>query len=127
MSNVTLTHGVVTVTLPGHLAPPVEAGRLSPVEVQSLPKSPHGIGLACAQAADGIDKAGAQFAPPPGVTAASIRLAGRRAEEIDGVIQDLEVILTTAKQANLLFDAEAWRALRRVNDQVKSQAKDNPG
>jgi len=37
------------------------------------------------------------------------------------------VLQKTFKQANLLFHAEAWKVVRQVNDQVKSQVKHNPG
>jgi hypothetical protein len=71
------------------------------------------------------------FVPPPGhlqttITAEKLQSACEKAEDIDQVINDLEVVLTTLKQANLLFDAEAWELLRRVNDQVKAQMKYAP-
>ena len=50
----------------------------------------------------------------------------KRAEDIDNIIIDIEVILQTVKQANLLFDAQAWDYLRQINDQVKAQAKRKP-
>lgn len=127
MSNqITITHGSVTITIASHLAPPEKAGKLSPEEVQRIPNPPHGIGLVCHQTAEAIEKAGSKFMLPEGVTAGVLRESGQRAEDIDGVIVDLEVILATLKQANLLFDAGAWSVLRKVNDQVKPQAKGNP-
>ena len=53
-------------------------------------------------------------------------MAGDRAEAIDLVINDMEVVLQTLKQANLIFDAEAYEQLRKVNDQVKAQGKHDP-
>ena len=119
-------HGSVTVVVPDHLAPPERAGKLSVEEVRRLPKARLGLGLACAQASDSIVKAGDRFVLPAGVTAESLESAGSKAEEIDSVINDLEVALDTLKQANLLFDADAWEQLRRVNDQLKAQAKHDP-
>jgi len=60
------------------------------------------------------------------VTPASLRTLGKRAEEIDQVILDLEVVMNKLKQANLLFDAEAWEQIRKLNDQVKAQGKHDP-
>jgi hypothetical protein len=119
-------HGTVSVTVADALAPPPKAGNLSAEEVKRLPKARRGIGLACEQTADAIEKLGPKFTLPAGVTAASLRTMGSRAEDIDQVITDLEVVLATLKQANLMFDAEAWEQIRKVNDQVKAQAKHDP-
>ena len=88
-----------------------------------IPKTPLGIGLISSQVAGILEKDDGGFTLPKGVTATSLRTKGQRAEDIDGVIADLEVVLQTLKQANLLFDAEAWDHLRAVNDQVKAQSK----
>ncbi len=121
-----LKYGTVSVSFSDFLRPPPEAGKLSPNEVARIPRTPRGIGLVCFQAADIINKAGAKFAAPRDVTPQSLQDAGRRAEEIDTVILDLEVVLGILKHANLLFDAEAWEQIRKVNDQVKVQAKHDP-
>ena len=121
-----VTHGTVSVTIPDELAPPARAGKLNADEVRRLPKAPRGIGLAGAHAADAIAKAGARLTLPGDITADTLSAACGKAEDIDHVITDLEVVLTTLKQANLLFDAEAWEMLRRVNDQVKAQMKYAP-
>jgi hypothetical protein len=42
------------------------------------------------------------------------------------VILDLEVVMNKLKQANLLFDSEAWEHIRKTNDQVKAQGEHNP-
>lgn len=63
---------------------------------------------------------------PPGVTADALATACERADGIDQIIIDLEVVLAILKQANLLFDAEAWELLRRVNGQLKEQMKFSP-
>jgi hypothetical protein len=60
------------------------------------------------------------------VTAATLRALGKRAEGIDQVILDLDVVLNRLKQANLLFDAEAWEQIRKTNDQVKVLGKHDP-
>ena len=122
----TVTHGSVTLSLPVHVNPPEKAFKMTAEEVKRIPKVQLGIGLACAQAADSGEKAGAKFTWPAGVTPASLRSKGQRAEDVDNVINDVEVILAGMKKANLLFDADAWDELRQVNDQVKAQGKRNP-
>jgi hypothetical protein len=52
--------------------------------------------------------------------------AGGRAEGIDQVLTDLEVVMSKLRQANLLFDAAAWEQIRKMNDQVKAQGKHDP-
>lgn len=121
-----IKHGTVSVTIHDTLAPPDRAGKMSPDEVARTPKPPRGLGLACDNAADAMGKAGAKFAAPAGVSPETLIAAAKRADGIDQVILDLEVVLATLKQANLLFDAEAWEQIRKVNDQVKAQAKHNP-
>lgn len=119
-------HGSIKIEIPDHLTPPEKAGKLSPDEVKRIPRARRGIGLICNQAADTIEKAGASFSPPPGVSPSSLREAGRKAEEIDQFILDLEIVGQILRQANLLFDADAWEQIRKMNDQVKAQAKHDP-
>jgi ABC-type transporter Mla subunit MlaD len=121
-----IKHGTVAVTIADELALPPEAGSLSPEEVSHLPKAPRGIGLAITNAADALEKAGERFTAPKGVSKAALLAAAERADGIDQVIVDLEVVLTRLKQANLLFDAQAWELLRTVNDQVRAQGKRDP-
>jgi ABC-type transporter Mla subunit MlaD len=123
---VTIQHGTVTVSIPDEFAPPAQAGNLGPEEVRRIAKAPRGIGLVCDAAADALEKSGTKFAAPLGVVPASLRALGKRAEGIDQVILDLDVVLNKLKQANLLFDAEAWEQIRKVNDQVKAQGKHDP-
>ena len=90
------------------------------------PSAPRGIGSVCEVAADILEKSGTRFAAPAGVTPASLRTSGKRAEGIDQVILDLDVVLNKLKQGNLLLDAEAWEQIRKLNDQVKVQGKHDP-
>jgi hypothetical protein len=122
----TIKHGTITLAIEDHLAPPEKAGKLSPQEIARIPRARRGIGLACAQAADAMEKAGAKFTPPAGVTADGLRAAGKRAEDIDQYLLDLDVVRQILQQSNLLFDAEAWEQIRKMNDQVKVQAKHDP-
>ncbi|MBK9266731.1 MAG: hypothetical protein IPM54_43965 [Polyangiaceae bacterium] len=122
----TVSYGTVSLTIADALTPPAKAGNLSADEVRRLPKAPRGIGLAGAHTADAIGKAGTKLTLPADITAEILLAVCQKAEDIDQVIIDLEVVLTILKQANLLFDAEAWEMLRRVNDQVKAQAKYAP-
>lgn len=55
-----------------------------------------------------------------------MRKAGQKADGIDLIIHDVEVVLNRLKQGNLLFDAEAYKLVRQVNDQVKAQSKHSP-
>ena len=64
--------------------------------------------------------------PPAGVTSEGLVAAGEKAEGIDLVINDLEIVLQRLKQANLLFDADAYEQVRKVNDQIKAQGKHDP-
>ena len=123
---VEIQHGTVTVAIPDEFAPPAQAGNLGPDEVRRIAKAPRGIGLVCDAAADALEKSGAKFVAPVGVTPTSLRTMGKRAEGIDQVILDLEVVTNKLKQANLLFDADAWEQIRRINDQVKAQGKHDP-
>jgi len=121
-----IQHGTVSVSIPDEFAMPAQAGSLSPDDVRRIAKAPRGLGLACDAAADVLEKSGAKFVPPTGVTPTSLRALGKRAEGIDQVIVDLEVVLNKLKQANLLFDADAWEQIRKLNDQVKAQGKHDP-
>jgi len=121
-----IRHGTVTVSIADELAPPPEAGNLGPDEVRRIAKAPRGIGLICDATADAMEKAGAKFTAPGGVSPASLRALGKGAEGTDQVILDLDVVLNKFKQANLLFDAEAWEQVRKMNDQVKAQGKHDP-
>lgn len=123
---VDIRHGTVTVSIPDELAPPPEAGSLGPDEVRRIAKAPRGMGLICDTTADAVEKSGTKFAPPAGVTAASLRAMGKRAEGMDQVLLDLDVVMNKLKQANLLVDAEAWEQIRKINDQVKAQGKHAP-
>jgi hypothetical protein len=121
-----IKHGTVVVTIPDELEPPEQAGNLSPEQVQRIPKAKRGLGLVCEATAEALEKAGSTFTPPSDVTAVSLRESGSRAEGIDQVILDLEVVLNKLRQANLLFDAVAWEQIRKMNDQVKTQGKHVP-
>lgn len=126
MADKTVKFGSVSVTVPDLLLPPEEAGSLSPTDLARIPKAPRSVGSLCESAADGIERAGKSFQPPPGVTAESLRKAGQKADGIDLIIHDLEVVLNRFKQGNLIFDAEAYKLVRQVNDQVKAQSKHSP-
>ncbi len=121
-----IEHGTVSVTIDDSLTLPERAGNMSPDEVRRLPKARHGIGLVGTLTADALSKAGPDFILPAGVTPDSLRAACKQSEDIDQVAVDLEVILQRVKQANLIFDADAWEMLRKINDQVKAQAKYQP-
>ena len=91
--NGAIQHGTVTVSIADVFAPPAQAGNLGPEEVRRIAKAPRRIGLVCDAAADALDKSGTTFAAPAGVTPASLRTLGKRAEGIDQVFLDLDVVL----------------------------------
>lgn len=126
MADKTVKYGNVSITVPDHLVPPDEAGTLSALEVSRIPRSPRAVGTLCDMAADAMERAGKTFQAPAGVTADSLRKAGERADGMDLVIHDIEVLLNRYKQGNLLVDAAAFALVRQVNDQIKAQSKQNP-
>ena len=126
MADKTVKFGAVTVSVPERLMPPEAAGSLSAADLARIPKAPRSVGALCESAADGIERAGKSFQPPPGITADALRKAGESADGIDLIIHDLEVVLNRFKQGNLLVDAEAYKLVRQVNDQVKVQSKHSP-
>jgi hypothetical protein len=120
-----IQEGVVNLVLPGGLEVPAKAGTMSDGDVRSLPKCRAGLGVSCQYAASEMEKMGPEFTVP-GVTAAELRAAGEQADLWDEVIEDTELALRVAKQANLLADNDAFTMLRKVNNQVKAQAAFNP-
>lgn len=121
-----IKHGTVTVTVPDSLALPEKAGKLTPDEILRLPKARRGLGLVGQHVAAAMSKLGAAFIAPAGVTAESVLAKCERAEQIDQVITDNDVVQTRLKQGNLMMDADAWEDLLKINDQVKAQAKHDP-
>lgn len=119
--------GTLTISIPEHLALPSAAGKLSADDVRRLSNPPRGIGKACDEAAACIEKAGAGLPLPPEITPDELRRLGQRAEQIDQVLDDLRVFSQRLMQANLLMDAEAFNALRRIYGIVKSEASWDPG
>jgi hypothetical protein len=108
------------------LLPPAQAGNMSPDDVRRIAKAPRRLGLVCDAAADILEKSGSKLTAPAGVAPASLRAKGKRAEGIDQVILDLEVVMNKLKQANLPFDADAHDEVRKTNDHVKAQGKRDP-
>jgi hypothetical protein len=118
-------HGTIAVTLPNDVEIYDKAGKLDPLAVSRIARAPIGLGQACFNAADSLEKAAGKFIAPEGVTPEVLRVAGQKAEKIDQVIEDLEVILVWAKQSSLLSKADAYEKLRKLNDFVKTQGKYN--
>lgn len=117
-----IKQGTVTVVLPDDIRIPEQAGDLTSKDMQRLAKARRGVGLTCEVTAVAIEKDPARLAIP-GVDSATLRAAGKAAEDIDLYITDLEVILGRLKQANLLLDAEAHLMLRKCLAHVRSQEK----
>lgn len=68
-----IQHGTVKVTIENEFAPPPEAGNLGLDEVRRIAKAPRGIGLICDATADAMEKAGAKFTAPGGVSPVTLR------------------------------------------------------
>jgi len=117
-----LKEGSVTLTLPAGLTLPANAGKLSPDELSRHARARRGLGLTCQATSTAMTKKGAEFTVP-GVDAKALATAGERAEQIDGVIEDVSTLLAKLRQANVLLDAEAIELLRKVNAQVGAQGK----
>ena len=120
-----INQGTVTINISDDITIPARAGTLSPEEVLRIPKARRGIGLACESTADAMIKNPERICPH-NVDVATLAEKGRVAEAIDNVIVDTEAALIKLKQANLLLDAEAHEALRKVLSFVRSQEKFDP-
>lgn len=117
-----IKEGTVTVVIPDTLQLPDNAGQLSKKEKQSLPRARRGIGLVGEHTAIGMKKS-EDTAEIEGISADGLAKMCADAESIDTVIADLEVALEQLKQANLLMDADAHTALRKVYAQLSAKAK----
>lgn len=120
------SHGGVTITFDASLDLDPRAGSLTAEEVRRLPKAPRGLGLVCDLTASSMEQAGGKFVAPTGVDASTLRKLGARAEGYDVLLVALDVVRERIAQGNLLADAEAWEALRKVNDMANTQAKHAP-
>jgi hypothetical protein len=126
MMNAEIKVGTVTVVLPEGLELPEKAGSLKDKEVRRMVRVRRGLGRACRHTAVQMTKSAPGFAVP-GLEPERLEELGRQAEVWDTVITDLEIALGRARQANLLVDAAAYNALRRVNNQVKAIAPFDAG
>ena len=117
--------GTVNVTIPEGLTIPERAGDLSKEEKSRIPRARRGVGLVCDHTAAALIKKGDALQVPE-VEPAEMVKAGAAAELIDQVIVDLEAVLEKLKQANLLIDAEAHTALRKVHAHVSAVSKFHP-
>lgn len=120
-----IQHGHVTVVVPDDVDLPGKAGQMSPTEVQRLPKARKGVGLTCLMTAEALVRHGDRI-NVSGVDAETLQKAARGAEAYDAAITDLEAVLVRLKQANLIHEAEAHEALRRVLAAVRAQEKFDP-
>ena len=120
-----LKQGKTTIEIADHIYPPAKAGTMSADDLKRIPKARTGVGAVCDGAADAIEQLEGEFTAPKSVTSKSLREAGRKAEDVDAVVNDVEQMLAKLKQANLIFDAEALELLGSLNDQVKAQGKRN--
>jgi hypothetical protein len=120
-----LKQGSVSVQLPLHIELLPQAGKLTTEEVRTYEKARRGLGLACEQTAEAMRK-NPERLPVVGISPDELQNHGKQAEDIDAVINDLENVLVIVKQNNLLLDARANQALRRVLAFVRSMEKFDP-
>jgi|GEM_PF-3468913 len=118
--------GDVTVEVANHLAPPADAGKLTPKELLRLPSVRTGVGVLCEDVIEALRRTSGSFTAPRGVTPEALRKLGQRAEGYDQVLAGIDAVREIFSQANRIADAEAHTALSRLYDQVKAQAKDDP-
>jgi hypothetical protein len=120
-----LKQGSVVIELPSHIEILPEAGKLSPEQQRAMEKPRRGLGLTCEQTAAAMEKDPKRLAVPD-LTAGQLLEYGKQAEDIDGVIIDLEVLLGVLRQNNLLLDSRAHKALRQVLAWVRAMEKFDP-
>jgi hypothetical protein len=118
-------HGSLTLTVDDSVVFSKEAGTLSAKEVARLAKAPPGALPLCEDAASAIEKAGGSFAVPPGVTPQSLRQTAARAQKLELMQKDAEVVVARLRQQAMLEKADAYEQVRKVNDAVKAQGKHN--
>ena len=102
-----------------------KAGKLTVQEVSRLTRVPKGIGRLCELTADSVEKAWGKIALPAHITPDSLRAAGKKAELLDTVIYDTEVLLAKARQSWMQDKAEAFEMVCQVNDIVRGYGKRN--
>lgn len=120
-----MTQGSVTLTCTETLQIPDKAGKMSVEEVSRIEKARRGVGITCERTAEALRKNEGRITVP-GVTPEALEQAGKAADDIDGVIADLEHLLLILKQSNVLLDAHAHRELRKVLAAVRAQEKFDP-
>jgi hypothetical protein len=119
------THGNVTITYGDHIQIPDEAGTLASTDLARLEKARRGVGITAVLTAAALRKQ--PDLAPKGVTADELEALGKQADDLDLVISDLESLLGTMKQANLLIDSKTHESLRKVLANVRSLEKFNAG
>jgi hypothetical protein len=124
MANV--KHGSLSLEVADHVAPHEQAKKLSPEDVQAIPKAPRDIGGICEETADLLEASPDALPLPAHITPKALRLAASQADDTDTVISELEYMLSLFKRSNLLYDAAAWKMLREVNDAIQSRGKHEP-
>jgi hypothetical protein len=118
-------HGNVTITYGDHIQIPEEAGTLSAAVLSRMEKARRGVGITAVLTAASLRKQ--PDLAPKGVTPDELESLGRQADDLDLVIADLEAILGTMKQANLIIDSKTHESLRKVLANVRSLEKFDAG
>lgn len=118
-------HGSIVLQLPADYELHEKAGKMDQLEVSRIPKVPQGIRKICDDVADALEKSQGKFTGPAGITPEMLRAAGKKAEQLDPVLQDLKVIQTAVQQSALKDKDFAFDLVRRVNDFVHAYGKRN--
>ena len=120
-----IKHGSVTIQLPEGYVMRENAGQLTKLEVSRLIRVPKGVGHLCELTADSVEKVGAKINFPSHITPDSLREAGKKAEKLDALIYDLEVMLNRVRQSALQDKDSAFEWVCQVNDIAKGYGKRN--
>ena len=117
------TYGSLTVSLPEHIEITDTAVDLPRDKAKRLARPRKGIERVCKEVADIMD-ANPEFTVP-GVSSMQLRVAGMKSENIKKYVLDITNACKAIKQQSLLYDDRAYELVRRVNTQVKGEAKYN--
>ncbi|MDD5310076.1 MAG: hypothetical protein PHU25_22390 [Deltaproteobacteria bacterium] len=120
-----IKEGTVTIALPDFVAIPPEAGRLSHAQVLRLPKARKGVSPVCTIVADAMRK-NPERLRPANVTAEDLDALARETEAVSGMSTDVRAAALRVSQVEIIVNARAHDALRRVLAFVRSEEKFDP-
>lgn len=117
--------GNVHINFPEGFTLDERAGTLDVKEVQRLEKARDGLAEACAKSATGMRDNDGRIAVPQ-LTADELAAKGQATFNIGNTVANLETALRVFKQQQLITEADAHEALRRVLAAVRAAEKFDP-